>query len=78
MDGKQRKKKEILELILAFSVTALVIGILITAFAKDNTPAGDAGRIIVIVSFIITAVCQMIIWFRRRSGKDPEEEDDME
>ena len=68
MDDKRRKKKEVLDLISAFAVTALIVGILITAFAKDNTPTGDAGRIIVIISFIIAAICQIIIWFRRRSS----------
>ena len=59
-------KKELINLILAFAVTAMVIGIIITAFAKDYTLTSDIGKGIVVVSFLVAAVCQIIIWIGRR------------
>ena len=62
-------KKYVLNLVSAFAVVALIIGIIITAFAKDNTAASDAGKIMVIISFIVAAVCQIIVWITGKKRK---------
>ena len=63
------KNTTVLDLVHAFAVTALVVGIIITIFAKEYSTAGDVGKIIVIVSFCVTAVCQIIKWIRRKTKK---------
>lgn len=60
------KKQEIVGLILAFAMLALLIGLGIVIFAKENTFLGDLGMVTVILSFLTGAVCQIILWFARR------------
>lgn len=63
------KKREVINLILAFAVVVLIIGILITAFAKENSSASDAGKVIVIVTFLITITCEVILRVTDRRRK---------
>lgn len=62
-------KIEVIRLISAFSVVGMIIGIIITIFAKDYTLTGDIGKGLVVVSFLVTAVCQIIIWVMIRRNR---------
>ncbi len=44
----------------------LLTGIAINIFAKENTPLGDAGMLTVIISFLVAAICQIILWITDR------------
>ena len=62
-------KREILNLIAAFAVVALIIGMIMAMIAEDYTLTDDLGKGIVIVSFSIAAVCEIILWISRKRKK---------
>ncbi len=59
-------KREVVDLILAFAMLALLIGIGINIFTKENTLLNDIGHIVVIASIIVAVICQIILWIRKR------------
>ena len=63
------KKRDIVSLVLAFAMLGLLIGIGINIFTKENTPLNDIGHITVIISAIVAAICQIILWIIYRRMK---------
>lgn len=64
-----RTPRDVLSLIEAFAVVVLIIGIIISAVAKDYTAADDAGKAMVVVSFIVAALCHISIWVINKKNK---------
>lgn len=69
------KKIEIVGLILAFAMLALLIGLGIVIFATENTSLHDAGMLTVIVATVIGAICQLILLISRKLGRQMDEEE---
>ncbi len=64
-----RNPRDVLSLIEAFAVVALIIGIIISAAAEDYTVTDDAGKATVVVSFIVAALCQICIWIINKKNR---------
>ena len=58
-------------LISAFSVVGMIVGIIIVIFSESGSSLSDIGMVTVIAGAIVTAICQIIVLILRR--KDPGE-----
>lgn len=66
MGVSSMKKRDIVSLVLAFAMLALLIGIGIMIFSKEQTLLNDIGHLVVILSFIVAAISQIILWIINR------------
>ena len=63
--------RKVVNLISAFAVVGVIIGIIITVFAQNGTGLSDFGMGLVLICGVIAIIFQIVIWISGREG--PEE-----
>ncbi len=64
------RRRLVVNLISAFAVLGVIIGIIITVFAKNGTGLSEFGMGLVLICGIIAIIFQIIIWISGREGPD--------